>query len=46
MLFSLTILLGCKAIELPRQRYSQYEFEKSYTFEGNTLKIVVKNLLQ
>lgn len=46
VLLSLTILSGCKTITIPVEKYSQYEFEKSYTLEGDTLKIVLKNPLQ
>jgi hypothetical protein len=46
VLLGLTILSGCKTITVPVEKYSQYEFEKSYTLEGDTLKIVLKNPLQ
>lgn len=42
---SLILLLGCKTIELPSEKYNQYEFEKSFTFAGSTLKIDLKNPL-
>jgi murein DD-endopeptidase MepM/ murein hydrolase activator NlpD len=43
---SLTFLLiGCKTTSLPTVKYSQYLYEKAYTFRNDTLKIELKNPL-
>lgn len=45
LLIFLSFLFGCKTSNLPTQKYNQYEHYKSYTFENNELKIILKNPL-
>lgn len=45
-LFILAFLSGCNAIQLPIEKYHQYEYTKSYTFENDTLNIELKNPLR
>lgn len=46
LLFSVLIfVMGCKSSELPTEKYAQYEYHKSFTFENNELKIELKNPL-
>ena len=47
ILLTLTLLIGCKTVALlPSEKYSQYEYEKSLTYENETLNINLKNPLE
>lgn len=39
------ILFGCKTTKLPNKKYYQYEYEKSYSYKNDSLKIEIKNPL-
>ncbi|WP_405211733.1 M23 family metallopeptidase [Dokdonia sp. Asnod2-E02] len=39
------INVSCNSTKLPTERFSQYEYFKSYSFENNNLKIELKNPL-
>lgn len=39
-------LVGCQSTKLPAERYSQYSYQASHTFENNVLKIELKNPLE
>lgn len=46
ILLTLTLLVGCKTVTLlPSEKYSQYQYEKSVTYENETLNINLKNPL-
>lgn len=47
ILLTLTLLIGCKTVALlPSEKYNQYEYEKSLTYENETLNINLKNPLE
>ncbi len=46
LVMMISLLSACKSYStLPSQKFSQYEYYKSYTFENNQLKITLKNPL-
>jgi len=40
------LFVGCNSSKLPTTKYSQYNYEKSYTLEDGQLKIRIKNPLE
>lgn len=38
-------LIGCQSSKLPSEKYSQYNYQKSYSIENNELKIELENPL-
>ena len=45
LLIFLSSLVGCKISKLPTQKYNQYKYYRSFTYDKNELKIKVKNPL-
>lgn len=41
----LSVISGCRSSKLPLEKYNQYEYQTSYIFEDNQLKVELKNPL-
>jgi hypothetical protein len=41
----LSFLLGCASVKLPTERYVQYQYNKSYTYQDDELRIALENPL-